>query len=143
MDQELVTRLRRVIGRMGRHLNADATDEGLTPTQASVLGQIVARGPLGLRQLGELEGLNPTMLSRVIGKLDESGLITRKPDPDDARTAWVEGTARGAKSAERIRNRRTAALAECVARLSATDAGRLAAALPALEALEAELVRRR
>jgi hypothetical protein len=34
-------------------LNASETSEGLTPTQASVLGLIVAHGPLGLARLLE------------------------------------------------------------------------------------------
>jgi hypothetical protein len=33
---------------------------------------IVNRGPLGLAELTEIEGLNPTMLSRVVGRLDSS-----------------------------------------------------------------------
>ena len=77
MDADLVTRLRRVVGKLTRELNVSATDAGLTPTQASVLGLIVGRGPLGLANLIDLERLNPTMLSRVIGKLDDAGLISR------------------------------------------------------------------
>ena len=67
MDDDGAIRLRRVIGKLARQLNASSTGAGLTPSQASVLGLIVARGPMSLADLGELEGLNPTMLSRVIG----------------------------------------------------------------------------
>ena len=85
LDVESATQLRGVVMRIARRLNASATSEGLTPTQASVLGLIAARGPLGLAQLAELEGLNPTMLSRVIGALTSAGLIVRTPDPADLR----------------------------------------------------------
>ncbi|MDT7600333.1 MAG: hypothetical protein QOK26_2410, partial [Pseudonocardiales bacterium] len=78
MDVELVARLRGVISKLARQLNATSTDEGLTPTQYSVLGLIAVRGPLGLTELTELEGLNPTMLSRVVRKLDDEGLISRR-----------------------------------------------------------------
>ena len=37
MDDETVIRLRRVILRLARQLNAASAGEGLTPTQASVL----------------------------------------------------------------------------------------------------------
>src|SRR6201996_4916497 len=73
MDVEQVTRLRSVISRLARQLNDTSTDEGLTPTQYSVLGLVRNRGPLGLAELASLEGLNPTMLSRVVKVLDERG----------------------------------------------------------------------
>jgi hypothetical protein len=50
MDVELVTRLRGVISRLARQLNETSTDEGLTPTQYSVLGLVRSRGPLGLAE---------------------------------------------------------------------------------------------
>src|SRR3977135_4646910 len=75
MEAELVARLRAVIGRLARQLNTASTVEGLTPTQFSVLGLVSMRGALGLAELTELEGLNPTTLSRVVRKLDDGGLI--------------------------------------------------------------------
>ena len=95
MDDEGAIRLRRVISKLARQLNASSTGEGLTPSQASVLGLIVARGPLGLTELGELEGINPTMLSRVIGRLVEMNLITRTPDPAPHTTTERGATAGG------------------------------------------------
>ncbi len=47
MDVELVTRLRGVISRLARQLNETSTDEGLTPTQYSVLGLVGAGGRSG------------------------------------------------------------------------------------------------
>ena len=73
MDADEAVRLRRAIQRLARQFNTSATDEGLTPTQASVLGLVVGRGPVGLPELVRLEHINPTMLSRVVGKLDEDG----------------------------------------------------------------------
>ena len=95
MDDEGVIRLRGVISRLARELNASSTGEGLTPSQASALSLIVVRGPLGLTELGERERINPTMLSRVIGRLVEMKLITRTPDPADLRSVSVLSTATG------------------------------------------------
>jgi hypothetical protein len=47
MDAEAVTRLRRVIGKLARLFNASSVSEDLTPTQASVLGLVAFRGPIG------------------------------------------------------------------------------------------------
>jgi DNA-binding MarR family transcriptional regulator len=139
VDADTVTRLRVVIGRLARELNATATGEGLTPTQASVLGLVTGRGPLGMAELAGLEGLNPTMLSRVVGKLDELGLVRRLPDPDDLRVVRVEVTPAGRRVHQRIRTLRTRAVSQCLERLPDDTARSLLDALPALEALVDEL----
>ena len=48
MDDDTVTRLRRVVLKLARQLNAASREEGLTPTQASVLGIATTRGPFSL-----------------------------------------------------------------------------------------------
>jgi DNA-binding MarR family transcriptional regulator len=135
MDDEGAIRLRRVIIKLARQLNASSTGEGLTPSQASVLGLIVARGPMGLPELGELEGINPTMLSRVIGRLVEMGLIDRIPDPADLRSVSVVGTTAGRRVDRQIKARRAVAVSQCLALLPAADVAVLTEALPALENL--------
>jgi DNA-binding MarR family transcriptional regulator len=135
MDVELVTRLRVVISKLARQLNETSTDEGLTPTQYSVLGLIRSQGPLGLAELAGLEGLNPTMLSRVVRALDEAGLIRRLPNPSDLRAARVEITPAGVTVHGRIRDHRTQVLTQCLEQLPAETAGALLSSVPALEAL--------
>jgi DNA-binding MarR family transcriptional regulator len=135
MDTELVARLRAVIPRLARVLNETSTDADLTPTQYSVLALTHVRGPLGLTELTELEGLNPTMLSRVVKVLDERGLIRRMPDPGDLRAARVEVTPEGAKLHDQVRTQRTKVLSDCLQALPADTAAVLLAAVPDLEAL--------
>ncbi len=141
LDVESATHLRGVVSRIARRLNASATSEGLTPTQASVLGLIAARGPLGLAQLAELEGLNPTMLSRVIGALTSAELILRTPDPADLRAWQVAATPEGARRHERIKNARAQVVSDSAARLPADQVEALITALPALDALAEQLAR--
>jgi len=111
MDNDTVIRLRRVVLGLARQLNAASRQEGLTPT----------------------------MLSRVIGKLDSFGLIKRLRDPDDFRAAWVEATPEGKRRHERISAQRSAVISECVAGLPADQEAALVAALPAFENLAVEL----
>ena len=139
MDEDSVIRLRRTVLRLARQLNAASVGEGLTPTQASVLGIITRRGPLGLTELSEIEGLNPTMLSRVVGKLDSFGLIRRLRDPDDFRAARVEVTPEGRQAYQRIAAERAAILSERLAGLPPDQEAALVAALPALENLAEDL----
>jgi DNA-binding MarR family transcriptional regulator len=135
MDTELVARLRAVIPRLARVLNETSTDADLTPTQYSVLALTHVRGPLGLTELTELEGLNPTMLSRVVKVLDERGLIRRMPDPGDLRAARVEVTPAGAKLHDQVRTQRTKVLSDCLQALPADTAAVLLSAVPDLETL--------
>jgi DNA-binding MarR family transcriptional regulator len=139
MDNDTVIRLRRVVLRLARQLHAASREEGLTPTQASVLGITTIRGPLSLAELTELEGINPTMLSRVIGKLDEYGLIKRLRHPDDFRAARVEVTPKGRGVYDRIAAQRSAVISEAVTGLPDGQQAALLAALPALEHLAENL----
>jgi DNA-binding MarR family transcriptional regulator len=135
MDEDGAIRLRMVITKLARQLNRSSTGAGLTPSQASVLGLIVARGPLGLPELGDLEHLNPTMLSRVIGRLHSMGLIDRIPDPADLRTVSVVSTQAGRQTDRQIKAQRAEAVSRCVAALPPASAAALVDALPALEDL--------
>jgi DNA-binding MarR family transcriptional regulator len=141
MDDDGVTRLRRVIARLARQLNSSSTGEGLTPSQASVLALVVARGPVSLGELAGLEGLNPTMLSRVVGKLQTMELIRRIPDPADLRSASVEPTTAGRRTDQRVKAQRATVVSRCLATLNEDQVTVISVALPALEALADELQR--
>ena len=141
MDSELVSRLRAVIPRLARMLNDTSTGEDLTPTQYSVLALVRSRGPLGLAELTDLEGLNPTMLSRVVKVLDERGLVRRMPDPDDLRAARVVVTEAGEGVHDRVRAERTKVLRDCLHGIDAATAEGLLTAVPHLEALAEALMK--
>jgi DNA-binding MarR family transcriptional regulator len=134
MDADDAIRLRRVITKLARELNASSTGAGLTPSQASVLGLISSREPVSLSELSELEGLNPTMLSRVISKLHSLGMIERIPDPADLRSASVVSTAAGKRVYRKVKARRAAAVSRCLEMMAPEQAYLLTQALPALEA---------
>jgi DNA-binding MarR family transcriptional regulator len=115
----------------------------LTPTGISVLLNVVRSGPLRLAELAESEGINPTMLSRVIADLVDAGLLERSSDQSDRRAAWVKATTPGRRLSERMRRERTDAVNLALAGLGEADRRRIEKALPALEALAEELKGRR
>jgi DNA-binding MarR family transcriptional regulator len=141
VERETVERLRVALGITSRYLRATDAGEGLTPTELSILATITRRGSLRLTELAEIERVNPTMLSRIAGRLAEAQLISRQADADDRRAARVEATPSGIALHERIRAERSASLAAHLDELSDEDVHALLAALPALEAL-AEGLRR-
>lgn len=132
-----------MIGRLSRRLRstAAARDAGLAPTAISLLLSVVRSGPVRLSELGESEGLNPTMLSRVVSGMVQEGLLKRSSDEGDRRAAWIEATAAGRRLAERTRRERTAAVNAGLEGLTAVERQRIEQALPALEALAEELRR--
>ena len=143
VDSDPTTRLRAVIGRLSGRLRLTVAGSGLTPSQTSVLFTIVRLGPLRLSDVSEIEGINPTMLSRITAQLCRSGLIDREPDPDDKRAALVRATAAGRRLRKRIHRERTEALQEHMAKLTEEQRELLWSALPALEALAEQIPRRR
>jgi DNA-binding MarR family transcriptional regulator len=142
VDPEIGDRLRTVVGKISRRLNALARGSGLTPSQLSVLGVVARRGPIRLSELAEVESLNPTMLSRVVAALDEAGLVRRRPDPDDRRAGLLEVTASGRRTHERLRAERGRILTAGLRLLDARDIEAVEAALPALEILANTVSRR-
>jgi DNA-binding MarR family transcriptional regulator len=142
-DQEAAARLRRVISRLARAMNRSNVTEELTPTQASVLGVVVARGPIRAATLAELEGLNPTMLSRVLGALEQKGLIIRTPADADQRAVVGQATDEGREKSARVLRQRATALVDTVSNLPPETAAALLDALPALEELTDALSERR
>jgi DNA-binding MarR family transcriptional regulator len=144
-DTETTARVRAVIGRLSRHLRPTAagTAAGLTPTKTSILLAVVREGPVRLSTIAEAEGVNPTMLSRVIGHLADLGLVERTSDEADRRAAWLRATPAGQELVGRIRRERTDALNAALANLTRTERDQIEAALPALERLADQLRGRR
>jgi len=145
LDVETASRLRVAIARVSRRLRTTSAGAaaGLTPTRISVLLTVVRDGPLRLSALAQAEGLNPTMLSRVIAELVDAGLLARTSDEGDRRAAWVEATSAGHDLAQQMRRERTDALNVALEGLSAADRRLLEKALPALEELAEQLKERR
>jgi DNA-binding MarR family transcriptional regulator len=131
--------LRRIVNRLARKFNASATEEGLTPTEASVLGLVAVAGLVSVRELIHLEMINPTMLSRVAANLERAGLVKRLQDASNARSVLVEVTAAGMRAHERIRGERAQAVLRSAAMLDDEERDLLQRSLPVLEKLARHL----
>ena len=143
LETDTAQRLRIVLGRLLRGLRPTdaALAADLSPTRASVLLNAVRNGPTRLGDIAAQEGLNPTLLSRALAHLAEDGLVTRTPDSDDRRAAWVEATPAGRELAERIHAQRTQAVEVALSQLSVEDRKAVERSLPALEELARKLQR--
>src|SRR5262245_29004923 len=100
---------------------------GVGPARLSVLSVLVFGGPARLSDLARIEQVRPPTMSKIVGGLEQRGLVRRRSNPNDARVYTIEATARGTKLLQEGRRRRVA---------------RLATRLRALEADEIELLGR-
>jgi DNA-binding MarR family transcriptional regulator len=110
-------------------------DGKLSPSQREVLFAITRRGPVRLSEVAASEGINPTMLSRVVSHLESANLVTRTSDATDARVVHLSSTVQGRALCKKIRNERTDALQSALGQLSEEQRRMLLYALPVLESL--------
>jgi DNA-binding MarR family transcriptional regulator len=138
-ERQLAEHLRVALGRLNRSLRFTRAQMELSSSQREVLMAIARAGTLRLSELARDEGLNPTMLSRIVAKLEAAGMVTRTCDPKDARVIHLTATPQGVALRETIRSERTDALLFALSRLSKEEKNALSAATPALEAVVATL----
>jgi DNA-binding MarR family transcriptional regulator len=136
----VAARLRIAVTRIDRLLAREVLGSALTRTQFSVLGALARAGELRLSDLVEREGLNPTMLSRVVGALEKNGWATRSQHPDDGRAVLVGVTPAGTELYERLQRERSALIDDYLVGLSAEQSRALLSALPLLEGLADHLI---
>lgn len=136
-----IGRMRGALARIARSIERQAPGEGLTRSQLWILGTVAKRGPIGMSDLAEVEGMNPSVISRMVGKLEEAGLLRRVPGSRDARAVLVEVTSSGAALLDRLRTERSRQFAERLSELPEATVAQLLGALPAIEEL-AELMNR-
>lgn len=79
-------------------------DHGLTIARYDVLAQLdMSGGQLRLSDLASAIVLSPSGLSKLLDRMEASGLIQREPDPDDARASLATLTPEGRALVERAR----------------------------------------
>ena len=134
VDRDLVESLRLAVGRLARRLRQQNEGE-ITASQFFVLNTIAHYGPITLGKLASVERLRPPSVTRMVAFLEESGLVLRRPDPDDRRICRVEVTDLGRDLIERSRTRKDAYLATRLATLTPNELAVLRDATPVLERL--------
>jgi DNA-binding MarR family transcriptional regulator len=139
INVDAAERLRTAVARLSRSLRLTHVDGNLSPSQREVLFTITRRGPLRLSELAASEGLNPTMVSRIVSHLETAELVTRSADAGDARIVHLTATEAGRALCQEMRNERTDALLFALEQLPKEQRGELIGALPALETLVATL----
>jgi DNA-binding MarR family transcriptional regulator len=124
---------------MSRRLRPTAAAGRLTTTEVDILVAAERQGPIRMSDLASFAGLNPTMLSRLIPKLEAAGLVRRMRDGTDKRVFRLTATPKGTRLLNRIRSERNDALSRRLLELDANQRAMLAPAIPILEDLAERL----
>lgn len=122
------------VTRLARRLRRVA-DDGISPTQRSILATLERRGPLTHGELAASERVRPPTITAAVDRLEQDGLVTRERDTTDRRVARVRITPDGRRLLDRARRERTAYLERRLRALSPADRATIAAAAPVLARL--------
>ena len=132
----LAGRLRLVTTRLARRMRSETeAHPGLTPSLTSALVTVHHHGPLTLGELAERERVAPPTVTKLVGRLETQGLVTREADQEDRRICRVRTTDVGDQVLAESRQRRNEWLAGHLGALDPAELAQLAAALDTLEHL--------
>jgi DNA-binding MarR family transcriptional regulator len=131
----LANELRPVVLRLSRELRKETEQFGVTSRQVTLLW-LVKRSPgLSLRELAAEEGISPPAISGYVDRLERQGLLERVRSAEDRRRVGLVLTPAGARLLRRVRERRTAWLAERLDGLAPDELEAVEAAIEPLRRL--------
>jgi len=134
IQEELAPRLRWAVTRMARRLRQEAgTDLG--PSQVAALATVERHGPLSPSELADRERIKRPTATRIVGHLEEAGLVERVKDPDDGRASILSISAEGRGHLKSLRARKTAYVAKRLAAMDPEDRRTLERAAELLEGM--------
>ena len=132
-NAELADKLHSAAIHLLRGVRREDAAAGLPPAQLSALSVLVFGGPMTVGGLAEAEQVRSPTMSRIAAALERAGLVTRAPDPADARVTVVTATDTGRELLLAGRRRRVGVLEERLGALGDEERAALERALGALE----------
>lgn len=93
--ESLAKTLREAIIRFSRRVRQARPVGDLTFSQLSALTSLQLHGALTPRELADVERVQPPTMTKIVGKLEERGLVARTPHPTDGRQVILAATDEG------------------------------------------------
>ena len=119
--EELAKTLRDALIRLNRRIRQARPIGDLTSSQLSVLTSLQLAGALTPRELADVERVQPPTMTKIVGKLEERGLVARTPHPTDRRQVILAPTEAGRTVYAQFERARNQWLAGQLARLSPAE----------------------
>jgi DNA-binding MarR family transcriptional regulator len=91
----LAKTLRDAITRLNRRVRQARPVGDLTFSQLSALTSLQLAGELTPRELADMERVQPPTMTKIVGKLEERGLVMRRSHPSDRRQVLLTATEQG------------------------------------------------
>jgi DNA-binding MarR family transcriptional regulator len=131
--EELAKTLRDAITRLNRRVRQARPVGDLTFSQLSALTSLQLAGALTPRELADVERVQPPTMTKIVGKLEEHGLVARTPHPTDRRQVILAATEAGRTMYAQFERARNEWLAGQLAQLSRDERDALARAAEILQ----------
>lgn len=135
-DLPLGADLINVVARLNRWATRNARLP-MPPAKARLLALVEAHQPARIGELAEADECQQPTMTAQLQRLEQSGWVSRAPDPDDSRAVQVTLTAAGQKMLAHVRQARAEAVAPAVSAMDPTGMQRLADAVDVLKELMA------
>ncbi len=126
--EELAVALREAITRLNRRVRQTRPVGDLTFSQLSALTSLKLAGALTPRELADTERVQPPTMTKIVGKLEDRGLVARTPHPTDRRQVILAPTEEGRTVLAQFERRRNLWLAQQLAGLAPEERDTLARA---------------
>ena len=130
---ELAKTLREAIHRLNRRVRQARPVGDLTFSQLSALTSLQLAGALTPRELADMERVQPPTMTKIVGKLEDLGLVARTPHPTDRRQVILAATEQGRAVFAQFEKARNEWLAVQLAVLSPADRDTLVRAAEILQ----------
>lgn len=118
---QLAVLLRDAITRLNRRVRQTRPVGDLTATQLSALTSLDLAGAMTPRELADAERVQPPTMTKIIGKLEDRGLVERSPHPTDRRQVILAATPEGRAMLARFERAREEWLASRLAELTSDE----------------------
>lgn len=98
---ELAVRVRELVVATDAYRQSVASRLGVSPTEATAMGELLHRGPLTPSALANRVGLTSPSVTGLIDRMESAGVVVREPNPADRRSVLVGLTGAGRQAITR------------------------------------------
>jgi DNA-binding MarR family transcriptional regulator len=133
-DPDLAHKLHSCAIHLLRYVRQVDPESGLSAARLSAMSVLVFRGPSTVSELAALEQVAVPTMTRIVAALEKSGLLERRTDARDRRSAILQASPKGEevlRSAQRLRVER---IRKILKGLQRSELGSLESAVDALAA---------
>jgi DNA-binding MarR family transcriptional regulator len=102
LDEEVLDLMFQVLGLLKAHFHTAIVEMGLTPQQAHALRTLDPTRPVPMRELAAGIMCDASTVTGIVDRLEDRGLVERRPDPADRRVKGLVVTPAGIEVRDRI-----------------------------------------